>query len=817
MWRTHLKLIFRTLWKSKAFTFINVIGLAIGMAACLLILQYVSFQMSFDQFNKNIKDLYRVVNDRYQNGRLIQHGTITYSGVGRAMQAYFPDVTDHVRVENSQVAVLSQGGTKISDNGLIFADPDFFTMFTYPLLAGNPASALKEPFTTVISRSLAAKLFGYQGNDYSQLIGKTFRKDNDSQYMKVTGIMADPPENSHLGFDIVISWSTLIRYGWTAADYDFTDSDFWHYIRLRHGTDPRTIDARMAGFSQKYFQGNKISGSVEKFYLQPLSRAHLYSDMEYEIGETASATVVWGLLLIAIFIIVIAWVNYINLATARSLERAREVGVKKVLGSTRRQLIWQFLLESVLVNLGALVLAIMLVLILQPKFNQMLQQPLSLFYLFTKGLGGYLIPAGIISLVLTGIFVSGFYPAFVLSSFRPSQVIKGEYGYSGRGTTLRKTLVIAQFAITAMLISGSAIVYSQVNFMNDQKLGMNLDQVIVLRSPALTTWDSTFIDRANAFKAEVGRLSGVKVASFANRLPGNEMGRNFGLYRLGADPSIRFTSRVNMVDGNYLKVYQIKLLLGRNFIPSDFSTDFNKLHNAIINEKAVHLLGFSSPEQALGKIIVDGTKDWTVIGIITDFHQKSLHFALEPTILYPAYSTNDPISIKVNPIGLKQTISSLRSVFNKFFPGNYFDYSFIDAHFRDQYRQDILFGKIFGIFAAFGILVACLGLFGLSLYTITRRTREVGIRKVLGASVSGIIVLFSGDFIWLVLIANCIAVPVTILVMDKWLANYAYRIHIGWALFAGVVMLSVVIALGTISVHAFRVAMSNPVRSLRSE
>ncbi|HUX85243.1 MAG TPA: ABC transporter permease [Chitinophagaceae bacterium] len=817
MIRTQMKLIFRTLWKNKAFTFINIAGLAIGMAACLLILQYVSFQLSFDQFNKQIGDIYRVVNDRYQNGKLIQHGTITYSGVGRAMKDYFPAVTDFTRVENSRETVLALGDRRISEDEMIYADPSFFSMFSYHFLAGNPATVLVEPHTMVISASLASKLLGYRVTNYSDLVGKAVKVNNDSQLTRITGVIADPPENSHLPFRLVVSWSTLVAYGWKQADYDFTDSDFWQYILLRHGTDPRTIDAGMAGFSRKYFQGNKISGSVERFYLQPLARAHLYSDMEYEIGKTSSGTVVWGLLLIAIFIILIAWVNYINLATARSLERAREVGVKKVLGSTRSQLIGQFMAESVLVNLVALSLGVFLVLLLQPAFNNLLGQPLSLSYLFTKGLNGYSIPAGIILLVLSGILVSGFYPAFVLSSFKPSQVIKGEYGFTGRGATLRKALVVGQFAITAMLISGSAIVYRQMNFVNDQKLGMNLDQVIAVRSPALTPWDSTFLERANTFKAEAGRLPRVKGVSFANRLPGTEMGRDFDIHRLGGDPGVHLTSRVNLVDENYLKVYQIRLLQGRNFLPTDFHLDFNQIHNILINQQAVRLFGLRSPQNALGKILEDRAENWTVVGVIADFHQKSLRYPLEPLVLIPGYNTNDPISIKVSPIGLGETLKSLKSIYDQVFPGNYFDYSFIDDQFKAQYNDDLLFGKVFGIFAGFAILVACLGLFGLSLYTISRRTREVGIRKVLGASVSRIVLLFSGDFIWLILVANLIAIPVTWLVMTGWLRNYVYRINIGWPLFAIVLGISLIIALSTIGVHAVKAAVANPVRSLRSE
>lgn len=816
MFRTQLKIILRTLWKSRSFTLINLSGLALGMAACLLILQYVSFQLSFDQFNSQVSDIYRVYNDRYQNGKLIQHGTITYSGISAAMQKDFPEVVDHVRVVPNGEAILINGNKKLSEDQILYVEPSFLRIFSYPLVAGDTTTALKGPYTAVLSEKLASRLFSYSGSDFSRFLGKSFLMGGDSTPYKITGICQDVSENSHLSFNLLISYRTL-NSGWKESIYDFTDSDFWHYILLRHGTDPKKIEARLAAFSQKYFQGNKVSGSVEKFHLQPLTRAHLYSDFEYEIGNTGSATVVWGLLAIAIFIILIAWVNYINLATARSLERAREVGVKKVLGSTKRQLIWQFMAESVLVNMSALALALLLVTACQPAFNHLLQHHLSLSYLFMRGLNGYIIPVCIVLVILSGIFVSGFYPAFVLSSFKPALVLKGQYGSRGKGAILRKTLVIAQFTITAILIAGSLVVYRQIRYMNDQQLGMKLDQILVIKPPMLTPWDSTFIDRANTFKNDIRELPAVRGISFTNRLPGDELGRTFGLRRTGTDPSLHYTSRVLNIDADFLNVYQVKLDAGRNFNYTDFNPDFDKLHTLLLNETAVKMLGFTSAEEAVGKTVEYGNRPWEVAGVLADYHQKSLRFPMEPGLFLPAYGNYNPISIKVSPIGLRQTLASIRTKYNASFPGNFFDYSFIDERFNAQYSNDILFGRVFGIFAGFAIFVACMGLFGLSLYSITRRTKEVGVRKVLGASVSNIVVLFSADFLKLILAANILAIPVAALVMHHWLQNYAYHIPIGWGIFVPVVIVSVGIAAVTISVQAIRAAGANPAKSLRTE
>ena len=479
MLKNYFKTAWRNLQKNKVFSFINISGLAIGMAACLLILQYVNFELSYDQYNKNAGNLYRVYNDRFQNGKLIQHGTITYSAIGKAMQDDYPEVINHARVEPFGISIITVGDKKFGNEYVIAGDNSFLTMFSCSLIAGDEKTALKDPYNVILTKTSASKLFGVNDKNFSSLIGKTIIMGRDTMPYKITGICKDVPENSHLSYDILASYVTMLsgKNPYTAADYGFNQSNFWHYIQLRPGSDYKTLQAKFGAFSDKYFQGNKISGSVEKFYLQPLTKAHLYSDFEYEIGRTGSATVVLGLSIIALFIIVIAWVNYINLSTARSSERAREVGVRKVTGATRSQLIKQFLTESFLINIIALTIAVLLVIILQPAFNALIQHKLSFENLFQKSIGGYSVTLGLLTLILTGILISGFYPAFVLSSLKPILVLKGKFSASKKGIVLRKGLVIGQFAITVALIIGSFVAYKQIRFMNQQDLGMNIDQV----------------------------------------------------------------------------------------------------------------------------------------------------------------------------------------------------------------------------------------------------------------------------------------------------------------------------------------------------
>lgn len=641
----------------------------------------------------------------------------------------------------------------------------------------------------------------------------------DSLPYKITGICKDVTENSHLQFELLISYITLYKqkYPYQAAEYDWTDSDFWHYLQLKPGTDYKKLQAKFNDFSKRHFQGNKISGSDEKFLLQPLLKAHLYSDFEYEIGKTGSSMAVWGMLIIATLIIIIAWVNYVNLTTARSLNRAKEVGIRKVSGATRPQLMRQFLTESLMMNLLSLGLALILIALVQNSFNRLVERDLSLSYLFSQTVTGLDIKTIVISSLIAGIFISGFYPAFVLSSFKPILVLKGKYSQSGKGAFLRKLLVTTQFAATVALIIGSFVVYKQIRFVSNQDLGINLSKVLIVKPPILTAFDSSFISHENSFKSELSQVPGILAASSANRVAGDEMSRAFNVHRTDKNTDARLTMRNMGVDFNFLNLYNIPLLAGRNFIPQDYNPDYNSLHNIMISEAAVRLLGYLSNEDAIGKTIYVFNKNWDIVGVMKDFHQKSLHYAMEPVLLMPFYSTGNPISVKLKTKDLTATIESIKAKYNSFFPGNLFDYYFIDDHFNALYNDDLLFGEVFALFAGFAIFIACLGLLGLSLFTTAQRTKEIGVRKVLGASIPSIVYLLSKDFIRLIIVSFLIASPVAWMVMHSWLEGFAYRIPISWWIFPAAGLLACIIALGTVSFQTVKAAGTNPVNSLRAE
>jgi len=817
MIRNYFKTAWRNLWKNKVFSLINILGLSLGMAACLLILQYVNFELSYDHFNKNAADLYRVVNDRYQNGKLIQHGTITYSAVGKAMKDDYPEVANNARVLPFGETIVTYKDKKLPKGIAYCVDNSFLSMFSFPVVAGDRNTPLSNVNTVVVTQTQARRIFGIHGNDFEPYVGQMVKMGTDTFPTKITAIIKDVPKNSIFQFDMLVSYQTLIHsYGYKQADYDFHDSDFWHYIQLKPGADYKAFNAKMEAFSQKHFHGNKVSGSVEKFHLQPLLNIHLYSDTEYEIIQTGSSNVVWGLLIIALFIIGIAWVNYINLATARASERALEVGVRKVTGASKGQLIRQFLTESLIINIMALAIAVVLAILFQSVFNTLVSQQLSLEFLFHKGLGGYLISAGLIAVVLLGIFVSGFYPAFVLSSFKPILVLKGKYSSSKKGIVLRKGLVIGQFTITIVLITGAFIVYQQIKYMSSQKLGLNIDQVLVFGGPQFLTPD-TADARAKAFIAEVKQISTVKDAATSFWVPGNETGRNFSIRSAHSDPNTHYTMRFNGISTEYIKTYGMKVVAGRDFVPTDYAKKYEDLRSTIINVSAAKLLGFSTPEAAIGQIMLNDQSKWTIIGVVEDFHQKSLRYAIEPTFFRPQLRIGAQISVKMNTSNPTATVAAIKAVYDKFFPGNIFDYVFLDQRYNDQYKDDALFGKAFGIFGGFAIFIASLGLLGLSLFATLQRTKEIGVRKVLGASVSSIVLLLSKDFIKLVAVAIVIGSFVAWYFLHGWLQNFAYHIGISWWIFILSGIVAILIALTTISFQAIKAAVANPVKSLRSE
>jgi putative ABC transport system permease protein len=817
MLKNYFTISWRNILKNKAFSAINVFGLAIGLAACLLILQFVIFELSFDQFNTKLERTYRITNDRFQNGKLIQHGTIMYPTIGPTMAKDFPEIEEYARVMPTGETNVRIEDRNYRGDLAHFVDQRFFNVFDFALRAGDRATLLSTPYTAVLTEEVARKYFQFTDDNFNSLIGKTFLWGLDTRPYEVKGIIENIPANSHLQFDVLFSYSTLLTES-QDADLSWTWSDMRHYLVLKPGVNYKDLEAKFPEFSERYFKGTEVSGSIEKFYLQPMKDAHLYSDYEYDVATTASGKAVWSMLIVAVFILVIAWINYINLTTSRAIERAKEVGVRKVMGAFQTQLIKQFIFESVLITTIAVVVAIAIMTLLQSSFNQIVGSELS-WKLLTNQLTTQQVLIVAAALV-GGAIISGFYPAFMLSNYQPVTVLKGKFTRSAKGSFLRKALVVFQFTASAALISGTLIVSRQIEFMNQADLGINLKNVLVVRAPELAEFDSTFIPRVEAFKNELTKISGVVSATTSGQLPGDRLGRTFNI-RLSDQPvETNLTVSFMGVNYDFFETMGIRVLAGRYFLPTDHNADFRQLKSIIINRNAMNLFGIKNPEEAIGKEIIwgnNGTRKWTIIGVVNDYHQEALHKPMEPIVFRPLYGTFAPISIKTQADDATQLLASVEKTYKKFFAGNSFEYFYLNDKYNNQYSDDTRFGKVVSIFTVLAIIVACLGLIGLSSYTAIMRTKEIGIRKVLGASVVNIVSILSVDFVKLVVIASILSLPIAYYSMNKWLEAYTYKINLGWVLFVLPLLMVIAIAAITIGFQVLKTALAKPVDTLKYE
>jgi len=801
MFKNYLLVAFRNLTKNKAFSFINIVGLAIGMAACLLILQYVTFELSYDNFHAKKDRIYRVNQDRYENGKLSTRWAGGAFAAGSEFKANFPDIEDFVKIAPAGDILLSYKNQKMSVANNYFVTNSFFNVFSYPLIAGDPKTALTEPNSVVISQSVADKLFHNQNP-----IGQTVITYNDKG-MKVTGVFKDMPENTHMKIDFMQSWLTLSKIYAPGIDTRWFNDGCTTYLLLRPGVNPRTLEAKFIPVVKKGYEQFKGSGASAVYTLQPMTSIHLYSNMMLELQPNGDGKSVYLLLWVAIFVIIIAWINYINLATARGIGRAKEVGVRKTLGSAKGQLIIQFMLEASLLNLLSLLLAFVLIVIFLPVLGSVAGSHIG-FSLFLSPVFWLTV----IGILLVGSFFSGFYPAIVLSSFRPVEVIKGKLSGSPGGIILRKGMVVFQFAASIFLLIGSLTVFRQIQYMQKQSLGINIDQTIVAKPP-IAKIDS-FFRNMKAFKNTILSDPSVKAMTVSTSVPGDAVGWNAGgIKPHGADDSKGKQYRIIAGDYDYLSFYDMKLLAGRKF-SKDFPID---TASVVFSEKALHPMGFDKPEQAIGKQIDFWGKTYTIVGVVDNFHQQSLHDTYDALIFRCIPDLRSQVSIKVSSGNIQHTLELLKANWKTYFPNDQFDYFFLDQHFNKQYQADQRFGTIFGIFTFIAILVACLGLFGLVSYTIVQRTKEIGIRKVLGATVNSILQLLYKDFAILVIISFVVAAPLAWYGVHKWLESYAFRLDVSWLLFALPFIAVMLIAFASVSFLTVKAALMNPVKSLKTE
>jgi putative ABC transport system permease protein len=702
---------------------------------------------------------------------------------------------------------------KFTEEKGYYADTSVFTMLGVNLLKGNPATALYGPDKLLLSETMARKYFGNEDPLGKHLIN---RNTNYSPILEVTGVFKDYPQNSHLIINHLVSYSTLGKelrhFGDTTNSTETAWGwyDFYTYLQLRQGTDLKKFESKFPAFCNKYIDNKewaKTNNIKTVISVLPLTDIHLYSNYNQEAEVNGNGQSVSFLFLIGFFIIGIAWINYINLATARSLERAREVGVRKVVGALRKNLVTQFLIESFLLNLVALLLALTLAFLLTPWFNSLTG---------TENIHRFRLPAnywtGFTAMFIAGSLLSGIYPAFVLSGFKPVSVLKGLFKNSTGGLLLRKGLIVTQFATSVLLIAGTMIVYQQVSFMRSQKIGADINQTLVLNGAGSIT-DSLYQNVFQPFKNDLLRIKGVKNVSTSSSVMGKEIYWTNGAHRLGTENKGAITLYNIGIDYDFIPSFGLELKTGRNF-SKDFGTDKRAV---LLNEEAAKQLGFANLHQPLAEKIVSGGDTVQVLGILADYHHQGLQKAIDPMVFRLRPNSRNAYSLKVETAGISGSVAAIEQIWSKYFPNDPFSYYFLDESFDQQYKDDKRFGKVFGLFASLAILIACFGLLGLSAYNILQRTKEIGIRKVMGASVQSLLFILSKDFLKLVLIAFILAVPVTWWIMNNWLQDFAYRINISVWVFVVAGIAAFIIAVVTISFQAIRAAMANPVKSLRTE
>jgi putative ABC transport system permease protein len=799
MIKNFIKTAFRSLLKNKGFTAINIVGLALGLATCLLIVFYVIDELSYDRYNTKADRIYRVNMDMKYGGNVASYA-ITPPPLAAALSSSFPEIEKTVRLIHDQGVRIKKGDEYIQEEKVVYADSELFGVFTLPMIAGDPKTALTEPYTAVITESTAKRYF-----NTTDALGKTLTLSSNANY-KITGVIRDIPSQSHFRFDFFLSLAARAD----AKSNEWSNFSYTTYILFKPGANPKQLEGKLTGMLKNNMGANysrlEKSGNYFHLNLTPLTDIHLLSNRQYELGANSSITYVYIFSAIALFVLLIACINFMNMSTARSANRAKEVGVRKVLGSSRKYLIAQFLSESILVTVAAAVVAVLAAWALLPLFNQVSGKELSI----TAQTILWLFPSLLVIIVVVGI-LAGSYPAFYLSAFQPISVLKGKISTGFKGGNFRNFLVVFQFSISIFLIIGTIVIYNQLNYIQHKDLGFDRNQVMVIKNVGA-------IENAKTFKQEVKQLAGVANASLSGFLPTGVVRAPDGVFRNKTpDPKNALFTEVWPIDEDYLNTMGMGISKGRNF-SNQLSIDSSAV---IINETAARMLGFAN--NPLDKKIYrpnevpnQSLKEYHVIGVVKDFNFSSLRDNISPVVMLLA-NDNGALSIKINAKNLPAFVAQVEHKWNSLSPNQHFEYSFMDDDFNTAYRTEHRTGKLFMIFTTLAVVIACLGLFSLAAYAAEQRNKEIGIRKVLGASVSAIVGMLSKDFIKLVLISFIIAAPLAWLVMHQWLQGFAYRQNIQWWVIVAAGIGALAIAFVTISTQSFKAAVANPAESLKGE
>ncbi len=808
MFTNYLKIAWRNLLKNKTFSFINIAGLAAGLACFILIALYVMDEVSYDRYHQNANRIYRIHSD-IRFGGTNMNMAVTADPMGAILKKDYPQIEEFTRLYASEGSKLfKKGNTYINETRVTYADSTLFDVFTFPALAGNTKTALNEPNAVVVNETTAIKYFG----STAAAMGKIMEcSENGTKLYKVTAVIKDLPKNSHFIFDMFLSMDNV--------DYQFgsyLSHNFHTYLLLKPGAEHKAVEKKFPQYVNKYVlpQAKAVmqiesinvfekTGNRLAYSLMPLTAIHLHSARTVELGVNGNIQYVTIFGAVAMFILLIACINFMNLSTARSASRAKEVGIRKVLGSEKKALIQQFLAESTLTSFIALALAVIFVWITLDWFNNLAGKEFHMSELLQ--------PKFFLFLVLLPIVVgliAGSYPAFFLSGFKPISVLKGRINTGFAKSNLRSSLVVFQFFASVVLITGTIVIYKQVNYIQSAKIGFNKDQVLIVDNNSMS------ISTAEAFRNEVAKLSGVRGSSFAGYLPVNNSSRSDNTW--STESVMNEKNGFNMqnwkVDFDYIPTLGMQIIKGRNF-SKDYASDSLAL---VVNETTAALIGGNPVGKKLYSSNDNAPLAYTIIGVVKNFNYESLRKNVSP-LCFRLGNNRWESAFRVATNDMKSLLVQVEAEFKAMSPGMPFHYRFLDESFNSMYLDEQRVGKIAFSFAILTILIACLGLFGLATYMAEQRTKEIGVRKVLGATIGNLVSMLSKDFLKLVLVAAFLAFPVAWYGMHKWLQDYAFRVDINWWVFAAAGVIALLIALLTVSFQAIKVAMANPVKSLRTE
>lgn len=810
MIKNYFKIAWRTIVKDKSFAAINLLGLASGLAITLMIVQYVRFELSYENVYPKADKIVRVTTDIYNGESLISQDCETYPPMAAMLKAEIPEVANSTRAYSFGEPALDIeiDNKQFTINKVYGVDSSFFDIFDYPLTAGSRKGLMNGVREVVLTERLALNYF-----KTIDAVGKTLKviRPDGKTLMTVVGVVPDSPANTHLKFDMLISYPTMFS-NFGAKKDDWNGNNTLTYLELNENADYANFEAGLSNFTDRIEEKGLISD--ERFIAQKIGDIHLYSKKDFETEPNNDARSVYLLLGVAFLVIISALVNYVNLTTSKALDRAKEIGMRKVVGSTQGQIRTQVFIDSLMMNLTSGGLAVVIIALVKPTFVETAGLPPN-FMVFSDSFFWQILSAFLIA----NVFLSGIYPAFVLSSFKPTAVLKGRFSHSTSGIFLRKSLVIFQFSVTIILLVQAFAVYNQLDFLRSTDIGLNTEKTIVLNAPKGEGVGEKF----NAFKQRLLASSQVQAVSVSRAVPGqpeSDLGTTTGINLTKVDKETSYNFYLNEVDSAYFNLMEIELLAGENFNAST-STSIqdspNVLNEVIVNEESLRMWGIASAEEAVGQELNFWGLRAMIKGVVKNYNQLSPKLPQIPMIHVYSPNVLDVVSIKFRAGSASQQLETVKAEYASFFPGKPFSYFFLDTQYDQQYKADERFQKVFGALTLFAIFIACLGLFGLATFTVVKRTKEIGIRKSIGASTTNVLLLLSKDFVKTVLISMLIGIPIAYFFVQNWLQGFANHIELSWWLFAlpsALIMLLVIIS---ISGKTISTALMNPVDSLRSE